>query len=72
MEDQDRQNLQKEKEKEQEEILKVVLERGQTESSNNELVFDPNSGEFVVVKPEDIQNDPDTIPITSVADDGWA
>lgn len=70
MEDRDRQNLQKEKE--QEAILKIVLERGQIENSNNELVFDPNSGEFVVVKPEDIENDPDTIPITSVADDGWA
>ena len=67
------QQLEKEKTDNQEELLKVVMDRGKAETSGKELIFNPATGEFEVVSIDDVnQLDPDSVVITEIADNGWA
>jgi hypothetical protein len=64
--------------KKQKDILERVKKIGEGQSDANALVFNPKTGMFEVMPKSELQTenedheDPDVIPITEIAINGWA
>jgi hypothetical protein len=48
-----------------------LARRTRSNSTGNDIVFDPNTGELVLVRPGDKRN-PDSTTVNQIAEDGFA
>lgn len=58
-------------EKKTRDIGRELSERNRNNATGNDLVFDPVTGELVLVKPG-TQRDPDATTVNQIAEDGFA
>jgi len=58
-------------EKKTKELGIELAERNRNKSTGNDIVFDPVTGELVLVRPGD-RKDPDSTTVNQIAEDGFA
>jgi len=57
--------------KETRELGKELAERNRDNSTGNDIVFDPATGELILVRPGERRN-PDSTTVNQIAEDGFA